>query len=61
MKSETTKTSSQGLQTGDETWVYCFDPDTKQRSSHWKSMSSPHAKNASQVKNKEHFGYLSRL
>ena len=27
--------------TGDETWVYVYDPETKAQSSQWKSMGSP--------------------
>ena len=30
--------------TGDETWVYGYDPETRVQSSQWKSPSSPHAK-----------------
>jgi len=28
--------------TGDESWVYVYDPETKQQSSQWKSPTSPH-------------------
>ena len=35
--------------TGDETWVYGYDPETKQQSSHWKLPNSPRPKNARQV------------
>ena len=35
--------------TGDESWVYVYDPETKQMSSQWKSASSPRPKKA-QVK-----------
>lgn len=34
--------------TGDETWVYSYDPETKQQSSQWKSPSSPRLKKARQ-------------
>ena len=34
--------------TGDETWVYGYDPETRFRSSQWKSPSSPCAKKARQ-------------
>jgi hypothetical protein len=34
----------QGTQTGDETWVYCYEPGTKQQSSQWKSPNSPRPK-----------------
>jgi hypothetical protein len=27
--------------TGDETWVYGYEPETKQQSSQWKSPNSP--------------------
>ena len=30
--------------TGDESWVYCCDPETKQESSQWKTPSSPRPK-----------------
>jgi len=30
--------------TGDETWVYGYDPETRVQSSQWKSPSSPRAK-----------------
>jgi len=29
------------IKTGDETWVYVFDPETKQQSSQWKTPNSP--------------------
>jgi hypothetical protein len=32
--------------TGDERWVYGYDTDTKQQSSHWKSPTSPTPKKA---------------
>ena len=32
------------LMTGDESWVYGYDPETKARSSQWKSANSPHPK-----------------
>jgi len=34
--------------TGDETWVYGYDSETRVQSSQWKSPISPHAKNARQ-------------
>ena len=34
--------------TGDETWVYGFDPETRVQSSQWKSPSSSHAKKVCQ-------------
>ena len=36
--------------TGDETWVYGYDPETKQQSSQWKSPNSPRPKKARQVR-----------
>jgi len=32
--------------TGDESWVYGFDPDTKQIPAQWKTASSPRPKKA---------------
>jgi len=34
--------------TGDETWAYGYDPETRVQSSQWKSLSSPSAKKACQ-------------
>ncbi|GFW64306.1 mariner Mos1 transposase [Trichonephila clavipes] len=34
--------------TGDETWVYGYDPETKQQSSQWKFLSEPRPKKARQ-------------
>jgi len=34
--------------TGDETWVYGYDPETKVQSSQWKSSSFPRVKKARQ-------------
>ena len=36
--------------TGDESWCYGYDPETKQQSSQWKSPGSPRPKKARQVK-----------
>jgi len=36
--------------TGDESWVYGYDPETKQQSSQWKSPHSPRPKKARQVR-----------
>jgi histone-lysine N-methyltransferase SETMAR len=36
--------------TGDECWVYGYDPETKQISSQWSTSSSPRPKKARQVK-----------
>jgi hypothetical protein len=34
--------------TGDETWVYGYDPETQQQSSQWKSSNSPRTKKVRQ-------------
>src|SRR6476469_4497342 len=31
----------QRIVTGDETWLHCWDPDTKQESMQWKHVGSP--------------------
>ena len=38
--------------TGDESWIYGYDPETKQQSSQWKSPSSPRPKKVRQVRSK---------
>ena len=38
--------------TGDETWVYEYDPETKRQSSQWKSPDSPRSKKVRQVRSK---------
>jgi hypothetical protein len=38
--------------TGDESWVYGYDPETKAQSSQWKSPSSPGPKRSRQMKSK---------
>jgi hypothetical protein len=35
---------------GDASWIYGYDPETKQQSSQWKSPQSPRAKEAQQVR-----------
>jgi len=42
--------------TGDETWVYGYDPETKRQSSRWKSAESPEAKKSAPgaVKSQSH-------
>jgi hypothetical protein len=35
--------------TGDKSWIYSYDPETKQQLSEWKSPQSPNAKKAQQV------------
>ena len=34
----------------DESWIYCYDPETKRQSSQWKHAGSPRAKKARQIK-----------
>ncbi|PNF34008.1 hypothetical protein B7P43_G04649 [Cryptotermes secundus] len=34
---------------GDESWIYGYDPETKQQLSQWKSPQSPRVKEAWQV------------
>ena len=36
--------------TGDESWLYDYDPETKQQSSQWKTPSSPRPKKGRQVR-----------
>jgi hypothetical protein len=38
--------------TGDESWIYGYDPDTKQQSSQWKSPNYRRPKKARQVRSK---------
>ena len=38
--------------TGDETWVYGYDPERKRQSSQWKSADSPRPKKWSEVRSK---------
>lgn len=38
--------------TGDESWIYGYDPETKQQSSQWKTPGSPRPKKARQVRSK---------
>ena len=38
------------LVTCDETWIYCYDPETNRQSSHWKHAGSPRPKKARQSK-----------
>ena len=40
------------LGTCDESWIYCYDPETKRQSSHWKHAGSPRPKKAPQCKSK---------
>ena len=43
--------------TGEECWVYGYDPETKQMSSRWNTASSPWPKKAWQVKSTVHHEY----
>jgi len=36
--------------TGDESWLYNYDPETKQQFSQWKTPSSPQMKKARQIR-----------
>ena len=38
------------LLTNDESWIYCYDPETKRQSSQWKHAGSPRPKKAGQSK-----------
>jgi histone-lysine N-methyltransferase SETMAR len=38
--------------TGDKSWIYSYDPETKQQSSQWKRSNSPRPNKARQVKRK---------
>ena len=38
------------LVTSDESWIYCYDPETKRQSSQWKHAGSPKLKKARQSK-----------
>jgi len=38
--------------TGDESWVYGYEPETKQQSSRWKGPTSPRPKKGCQVRSK---------
>jgi hypothetical protein len=49
-KSETTLNFISNIIPGDETWVYGYDPETKQQSSQWKSPISPQPKKVHQVR-----------
>jgi hypothetical protein len=49
----TTKTLSRVI-TGDKTWVYCYDPETRKQSSQWKNLTyQPEESKASQVEHQE--------
>ena len=38
------------LVTYDESWIYCYDPETRRQSSQWKHAGSPRPKKARQIK-----------
>ena len=42
--------SLKNIVTGDESWVYGYDPETKQQTSQWEGPSSPQSKNGHQVR-----------
>ena len=44
------KTAEDALVTCDESWIYCYDPETKRQSSQWKHAGSPRLKKARQTK-----------
>jgi hypothetical protein len=48
-KEEPTFTRISRFIMGDESWIYCYDPETKQQSSQWNSPQSPEAKKAWQI------------
>ena len=41
------------LVTCDESWIYCYDPETKRQSSQWKHAGSPRPKKARQSKSNQ--------
>ena len=43
------------LVTCDESWIYCYDPETKKQSSQWKHAGSPRPKKARQSKSPTNF------
>jgi hypothetical protein len=45
---DTTFTHISRIITGDKSWIYGYDPETKQQSLQWKSPQSPKAKKARQ-------------
>jgi hypothetical protein len=49
-RAENNATFLPSIITGDESWVYGYDPETKQMSSQWKTPSSPRLKKAMQVR-----------
>jgi histone-lysine N-methyltransferase SETMAR len=49
-KADEDPTSISRIISGDGSWIYDYDPETKQQSSQWKSPQSPRAKKARQVR-----------
>ncbi|VVC38688.1 Transposase, type 1 [Cinara cedri] len=49
-RSESDEFFLKSIITGDETWVYGYDPETKVQSSQWKTPDSPRPKKARQVR-----------
>ena len=43
--------------TCDESWIYCYDPETKRQSSQWKHTGSPRPKKARQSKSNPHTNF----
>ena len=46
------------LVTCDESWIYCYDPETKRQSSQWKHAGSPRPKKARQSKSTHKFLFI---
>ena len=42
----------------DESWIYCYDPETKRRSSQWKHAGSPRPEKARQIKSPTNFWWF---
>uniref|UniRef100_A0A8C4X9K6 Protein GVQW3-like n=1 Tax=Erpetoichthys calabaricus TaxID=27687 RepID=A0A8C4X9K6_ERPCA len=51
-KSSQDSTFLEKIVTGDESWVYAYDPETKMRSSKWHTKSSPEPKKSRYVRSK---------
>jgi hypothetical protein len=49
-RAENDATFLPSIMTGNESWVYGYEPETKQMSSQWKTLSSPWQKKARQVR-----------
>jgi hypothetical protein len=48
-KAKKDQTSISMIITGDESWIYDYDPETKQQSTQWKGPQSPNEKKSRQV------------